>query len=68
MAAWMSTEFWAEFNDQLAITLTPALEGTLEVYIAGEKILDRKSEGGEYPEMRRIREIRKYIRGMLGDS
>ena len=68
MAAWMSTEFWAEFKDQLAITLTPALEGTLEVYIAGEKILDRKSEGGEYPEMRRIREIRKYIRVMLGDS
>lgn len=68
MAAWMATEFWAEFKDQLAITLTPALEGTLEVYIAGEKILDRKSEGGEYPEMRRIREIRKYIRGMLGDS
>lgn len=68
MAAWMATEFWGEFKERLAITLTPALDGTLEVYIGGEKILDRKAEGGEYPEMRRIRDIRKYIRGILGDS
>jgi len=68
MAAWMATEFWAEFKERLAITLTPALDGTLEVYIAGEKNLDRKGEDGEYPEMRRIRDIRKYIRESIKDS
>jgi predicted Rdx family selenoprotein len=57
----MATEFWADFKERLAITLTPALEGMLEVYVGGEKVLDRKTEGGQYPEMGRVRQIRKLI-------
>ena len=49
----------------MAITLTPAADGRLEVYLDGEKVLDRKAEGGKYPGLDRVREIKSVLRTKL---
>ena len=49
----------------MAITLTPGSGGILEVVLDGEKILDRKAEDGKYPDLPRIREIKKALKEKL---
>ena len=61
MAAWMATEFWGDFKGDVAVTLTPVGEGRLEVYLNGQKLLDRKEEDGRYPGLDRVRELKKVI-------
>ena len=61
----MATEIWHEFEDDAPVSLTPVAEGRLEVYAAGERIYDRKAEGGAYPDMRRVRAIKQEIRRRL---
>ncbi len=65
MAAWMATEIWHDFAEDAPITLIPVADGRLEVYANGEKLFDRKAEGGAYPEMKRVREIKARIAEML---
>ena len=65
MAAWMATEIWHEFGDDAPVTLIPVGGGHLVVYAGGEALFDRKAEGGIYPEMRRVREIKTQIRKRL---
>ena len=62
MAAWIATEFWAEFQGQLGIGLTPVDEGRLEILVNGEMLFDRKAEGGDYPEMSKIRALGRTLR------
>lgn len=66
MAAWMATEFWHAFGGKAPVTLIPVKSGRLEVTANGETLFDRKAEGGIYPEMKRMREIRKQIKEKLG--
>ncbi len=61
----MATEIWHEFEEDAPVTLVPVANGRLEVYAAGEKIYDRKAEGGAYPDMRRLRQIKQAIRQKL---
>ncbi len=61
----MATEIWHEFGAEAPVSLTPVAEGRLEVYAAGEKLYDRKEEGGAYPDMRRLRAIQEAIRQRL---
>ena len=61
----MATEIWHEFGDDTPVTITPVADGRLEVTANGETLFDRKAEGGIYPEMKRVREIRARIRKML---
>jgi predicted Rdx family selenoprotein len=61
----MATEIWHEFGDQAPVTLIPLGGGHLGVYADGEALFDRKAEGGIYPEMRRMREIKTQIRKRL---
>ena len=61
----MATEIWHEFEEEAPVSLTPVAEGRLEVYAAGEKVYDRKAEGGAYPDMRRVRAIKQAIRQYL---
>ena len=61
----MATEIWHEFEDDAPVTLIPVADGRLEVYAGGEKVYDRKEEGGAYPEMKRVRAIRQAIRQKL---
>lgn len=57
----MATEIWHEFGDAAPITLIPVGGGRLEVVADGEVLFDRKAEGGAYPEMKRVREIKREI-------
>lgn len=62
----MATEIWHEFGDDAPVTIIPVANGRLEVYANGEKLFDRKEEGGAYPEMKRVRELKAEIRKRLG--
>lgn len=63
----MATEIFHEFEADAPITLIPVGNGRLEVCANGEVLFDRKSEGGIYPEMRRMREIKQQIRRLIDD-
>ena len=57
----MATEIWHDFAEDAPVTLIPVADGRLEVYANGEKLFDRKAEGGVYPDMRRLREMKAEI-------
>ena len=61
----MATEIWHDFGEDAPVTLMPVANGRLEVVAGGEVLFDRKAEGGIYPEMRRVREIKERIGQML---
>jgi len=58
----MATEIFHEFEEDAPVTIIPVGGGRLELYADGEKLFDRKAEGGIYPEMKRIREIKQQVR------
>ena len=62
----MATEIWHEFGDEAPVTIIPVADGRLEVSANGEILFDRKAEGGTYPEMKRVREIKQEIKRRLG--
>ena len=57
----MANEFWRHCGKDVGISLTPAANGRLEVYVDGEKIFDRHEEDGKYPDLTRVREMRAII-------
>ncbi len=61
----MATEIWHDFEEDAPVTLIPVADGRLEVYAGGDKLFDRKAEGGAYPDMKRVREIKAEIRRRL---
>jgi predicted Rdx family selenoprotein len=61
----MATEIFHEFEADAPVTLIPVGGGRLEVYANSEKLFDRKAEGGIYPEMKRMREIKRQIQGII---
>ncbi len=61
----MATEIWHEFGEDAPVTLIPVGGGRLEVYAGGDKLFDRKAEGGIYPEMVRLRQMKEQIRRKL---
>jgi len=61
----MATEIWHEFDYDAPVTLIPVADGRLEVYADGDKLFDRKAEGGAYPEMERVRQIKQQIKQKL---
>ncbi len=61
----MATEIWHDFGEDAPVTIIPVADGRLEVYANGEKLFDRKAEGGAYPEMKRVREIKQQIKQRL---
>ncbi len=61
----MATEIWHDFGEDAPVTLIPVADGRLEVYVNGDKLYDRKAEGGAYPEMRRVRDIKAEIKRRL---
>jgi predicted Rdx family selenoprotein len=66
MAAWIATEFWAEFNTRLDITLTPVADRRLEILLDGEVVFDRSREDWVFPALPRIREVKAAVRERLG--
>jgi predicted Rdx family selenoprotein len=61
----MAVEIWHDYGEDAPVTLIPVADGRLEVTAGGETLFDRKAEGGVYPDMRRVREIKKRIGEML---
>ena len=61
----MANEFFRAYGADVAITLTPTGGGILEVFLDGEKIYDRHGEGGRYPDLTRVREMKKVIQDKL---
>ena len=61
----MATEIWHDFGDDAPVTLIPVGGGRLEVYANDEKLFYRKAEGGVYPEMKRVRQIKHEIKKRL---
>ncbi len=57
----MATEFWGSQNaGDLALKLTPAGQGRLEVLVDGDKIFDRKTDGG-FPDLNKVTELKMTI-------
>ena len=63
----MVTEFFAEGGGEVAITVTPGENGILQVFADGDKIFDRADEGGKYPDLTRVKELRAAIRERLAE-
>jgi predicted Rdx family selenoprotein len=61
----MANEFFRSFGPDVGISLTPGANGRLEIYLDGEKIFDRKEEGGKYPDLARVRELKQVIKAKL---
>ena len=61
----MAVEIWHDYGEDAPVTLIPVADGRLEVTAGSETLFDRKAEGGVYPDMRRVREIKKRIGEML---
>ena len=62
VATWLATEFWrSQDPGDIAVKLTPADAGRLEVYLDGDKIFDRKDEDGVYPDLTRANELKMVI-------
>ncbi len=57
----MATEFFAEGGSKVAVSLNPGEGGVLTVYVDGEKVFDKKEEGG-HPDLTRVKEMRAAIR------
>ena len=52
---------WGAHNPgDIAIKLTPAAQGRLEVYVDGDKIFDRKTDGG-YPDLPKANELKMTL-------
>ncbi len=58
----MATELWiAHDPGDVAIKLTPAHQGRLEVYLNGEKIFDRKADPNGFPNLTKINELKMVV-------
>ena len=61
VATWMAAEFLSSHNPgDIAITITPADKGRLEVYIQKEKVYDSKDETA-MPDYNKIKELQMLV-------
>jgi len=61
VATWLATEFWGSNNPgDIAIKLTPAAKGRLEVYVDGDKIFDQSTDGG-HPNLGKVNELKMVL-------
>ena len=61
----MANEFFRAYGGDAAISLTPGANGRLEVYLDGEKIFDKNEEDKKFPDLGRVREMKKVIQERL---
>ena len=61
-------EFWrSQDPGDIAIKLTPADSGRLEVYLDGDKIYDVKEENRVYPNFTRVNELKMVVAERIFD-
>ena len=61
----MASEFFAEGGKDVALRITPGTSGVLQVLMDGEKLFDKADEGGEHPNLTRVKEMRAAIKERL---
>ena len=61
----MANEFFRTFGPDAAISLTPGANGRLEVRLDDELIFDKKAEDNKFPDLGRIRELKKVVAARL---
>ena len=61
----MATEFFAQGGSDVAITLTPGDSGVLQVIVGGDKLFDKKEEGGKHVDLPRLKEMRAVVKDKL---
>lgn len=61
----MANEFFRAYGPDAAITISPRGQGIMEVFLDGERIFDRKGEGGIYPDLARVRKMKERIKAKL---
>jgi predicted Rdx family selenoprotein len=61
----VANEFFSTFGGDVAISLTPGANGRFEVYLDGDKIFDKIEEGNVFPELKRVRDMKKVIQSKL---
>ncbi len=61
----MANEFFRSFGGDVSISITPGGHGRMEVYVDGDKIFDRLEEGKIYPDLGRVRKMKKQIQKKL---
>ena len=57
----MANEFFRHYGPDAAVAISPRGQGIMEVFLDGERIFDKKGEGNIYPDLKRVREMRKVI-------
>ena len=68
VATWMAAEFLSSQNPgDIALTITPADKGRLEVYIQNEKIYDCKVEN-TMPDFIKVKELQMLVIEKLFES
>ncbi len=61
-------EFWrSQEPGDVAIKLTPADSGRLEVYLDGDKVYDVKDENRVYPNLTRVNELKMVVAERIFD-
>ena len=61
-------EFWrSQDPGDIAIKLTPASSGRLEVYLDGDKIYDVKDENRVLPNLSRVNELKMVVAEKIFD-
>ena len=61
-------EFWrSQEPGDIALKLTPADSGRLEVYLDGDKIYDVKDENRVYPNFTRVNELKMVVAERMFD-
>jgi hypothetical protein len=64
----MATEFWrSQEPGDIAIKLTPADSGRLEVHLDGDKIYDVRDENRVYPNLTRVNELKMVVAERIFD-
>lgn len=57
----MANEFFRAYGGDAAISLTPGANGRMEVRLDDELIFDKKAEDNKFPDLGRVREMKKVI-------
>jgi len=61
----VANEFFSSYGGDTAVSLTPGANGRFEVYLDGEKIFDKKTEGNAMPDLIRVRKMKQVIQAKL---